>query len=111
MASSELAAKKRKRRKKVKRLWQSRPGSVAEAERLCHFITPNGTIAPIPADLRQDFTHEGQEGSQSRINETAESSQIVPNPGKSSQIQAMNIVLQFRQKIKRLAALWGQNDS
>jgi len=58
----------------------------------------------VPAALREDFINQGYENSQSRINEIAESSQIVPNRAKSCQIDAKNIVLQIRLKIERLAS-------
>ena len=110
LASGDLAAKKRKRRKTdssrgVSPLRQSRDGSATlgsfhfapHAKRLsiiCSLVAPSGGHFRVPAALRQDFINQGYDASQSRINETPESSQIEPK----------NIVLPIRLKIERLAS-------
>jgi hypothetical protein len=53
----------------------------------------------VPTAQRGDFIREGHDGSQTRISNPRQSSQIQPNPAKSSQIVPMNIVFE----IKRLA--------
>ena len=105
------AAKKRKRRKSkidsgrgVSPPRQSRDGSATLGSFLFATFAPSRGYLQVPAALREDFINQGYDASQSRINETAESSQIVPNPGKSSQIDAKNIVLHIRLKIERLAS-------
>jgi len=58
----------------------------------------------VPAAPREGFISQRHDDSQGRINETAESSQIVPNRAKSRQIDVWNIVLQIRLKIEPLAS-------
>jgi hypothetical protein len=50
----------------------------------------------VPTALPKDSINQGYDDSQSRINETAKSSQIQPNPAKSSQIVPMNIVFEIK---------------
>ena len=56
-------------------------------------LSPNERIARRPAALRQDFIHDGCDGSQIRMNKTSESSSIKVNQSRSKWIKLDNIVL------------------